>query len=431
MEVKSVVEDIDPVTKQIKVSIPAETVTQEISSAIADLTARASLKGFRPGKAPRQMVEKLHGPRVRLEVANRLISNTLSKLVKDNSIDMIGAPEIDVASFEPGKEIEYTAQISVLPNPTIVGYDSIKVSVPKTEVTEADVQGVIDRIVQSKATTKKLDFRTTAKLGDVVDATLLVELEGEPPSRPEPLVVALGEGKVPAELENGIVGMEIGTAKDIVTVVPADNPNKAIAGKKTTYKVTLNGLSERVLPELNDEFVRGLAFGPQTVLELRMETRKQLEEQSTRDSKEKIRQAVLDQLLERNEFLVPNVLIDEEIRSMLVRNGAIDPQKLDPAKISMERFREHFGEVAKKRVRTAIIVDLIGKQENVKPSDADISAAIEDLAGRNGLPADEVRKFLLSSDQATGFMVEVSRTKVLDFLQSRTEIEYKAAEGAA
>ena len=97
MEVKSVVQDIDPVTKQIKVSIPAETVTQEISSAITDLAARANLKGFRPGKAPRAMVEKLHGPRVRLEVANRLISNSLSKLVKDHSIDMIGAPEIDVA----------------------------------------------------------------------------------------------------------------------------------------------------------------------------------------------------------------------------------------------------------------------------------------------------------------------------------------------
>jgi len=433
MEVKSVVEDIDPVTKQIKVSIPAETVTQEFSSAINDLAARANLKGFRPGKAPRQMVEKLHGPRVRLEVANRLISNTLSKLVKDNSIDMIGSPEIDVASFEPGKEIEYTAQISVFPNPTITGYVKITVAVPKSEVTDADVQNVIDRIVQSKATTKKLEFRTTAQSGDVVDAMLLVELEGEAPSRPEPLVIALGEGKVPSELENGIIGMDIGASKEIETIVPEDNPNKAIAGKKTTYKVTLNGLSERVLPELNDDFVKTLGFGPQTVLELRLETRKQLEEQTAQESKEKVRQAILDVLLEKNDFLVPNVLVDDELRNLLVRNGAIDPKRVDPEKINMEPFRERLGDVARKRVRTAIIVDLIGKKETLKPTDEDITAALTDIAEKNGLPVDEVRKILLSSEQTTGFFVEVSRNKVLEFLQSRAEVEFttKTADSPA
>jgi trigger factor len=336
-----------------------------------------------------------------------------------------------VASFEPGKEIEYTAQISVFPNPTISGYDKINVAVEKSEVTDGDVQGVIDRILQSKATTKKLDFRTTAQSGDVVDAMLHVELEGEAPSRPEPLVIALGEGKVPAELETGIVGMEIGASKDIVTVVPEDNQNKAIAGKKTTYHVTLNGLSERVLPELNDDFVKSLGYGPQTVLELRMETRTQLEEQAAQESKEKVRQAILDVLLEKNDFIVPNVLVDSELRHLLVRNGAIDPKRVDPEKLSMEPFRERLGDVARKRVRTAIIVDLIGKTENLKPTDEDITAALTDIAEKNGLPVDEVRKILLSSEQTSGFLVEVSRNKVLEFLQSRSEVVYTAKAAAA
>jgi trigger factor len=431
MEVKSVVQDIDPVTKQIKVSIPAETVTQEISSAITDLAARANLKGFRPGKAPRAMVEKLHGPRVRLEVANRLISNSLSKLVKDHSIDMIGAPEIDVASFEPGKEIEYTAQVSVFPKPEIVGYDSLKVSVPKGEITDEDVEQVIERIRQSKATTKKLDFRNVAQKGDVVDAALLVELEGEPPSRPEPLVVGLGEGKVPVELEDGIVGMEVGQSKEIVTVVEAEHPNKQIAGKKTTYKVTLNGLSERVLPELTDDFVKGLSFGPQTVLELRIETRKQLEEQAAQELKEKTHQAILDQLLEKNEFPVPNVLIDDEIRNLLVRNGVLDPKRADIEKLNMEPFRERLGEVAKKRVRTAVLVDAVGKKEGIKASDDDINAALKDIADKNGLPVEEVRKFFLQSEQNVGFFVELGRNKVLDFLHGKAEVSFVAPEKGA
>lgn len=426
MEVKSVVQDIDQVTKQIKVSIPAETVSSEVTLAINDLATRANLKGFRPGKAPRAMVEKLHGPRVRLEVANRLISSSLSKLVKEHSIDMIGAPEIDVASFEPGKEIEYTAQVSIFPKPEIVGYESLKVEVPKGEIGDTDVQQVIDRIVQSKATTKKLEFRNVAQKGDVVDASLLVELEGEAATRPEPLVVALGEGKVPAELDDGIIGMEIGQAKEIVTVVEADHPNKDLAGKKTTYKVTLNGLSERVLPELNDEFVKGLNFGPQTVLELRIETRKQLEEQAEQELKEKTSQAILDVLLGQNDFPVPTVLIDDEIRSLLVRNGVIDPKRADIEKLSMEPFRERLGEVAKKRVRTAILVDAIGKKENLKASDDDINAAIKDIADKNGLPIDEVRKFFLQSDQNVGFMVEIGRNKVLDFLKSKAEVTYTA-----
>jgi len=424
MDFKSSIEDIDTVTKQIKVSIPADTVTTEFNSALNEVAGSAQMKGFRAGKAPRHLVEKMHGQRIRLEVANRLISSSLHNVVRENKIDMVGSPEIDVASFEPGKEIEYTAQISIFPRPEIAGYEQVAVSAPRGEVTDKDVDGVVERMREVRATPRKLEFRNTAQKGDVVDASLLVELEGEEPTRPEPLVVGLGEGRIPAELEEGIVGMEVGTAKEIVVTVPDDHQNKQMAGKKVTYKVTLNSLSEKVLPELTDDFVKSLNLEPKTILELRVQVRKDLEAQSEREAKEAAHMAILDELMKRNDFQVPQVIIDDEIRSMLVRNNFIDPQKTNPESISMEPFRERLGEMALKRVRSALVVDRIAEKENIRASEEDLQTHIAQVAEQNQLPLEEVRKFFMNAERKMNLLVELTRTRVLDFLLDKAAVTW-------
>lgn len=431
MDFKSSVTDLDTVTKQFTVSIPAEKVTKESESALTGFAARTKIKGFRPGKAPRDLVEKLHGAEIRVEVANRLISSTLNDLIKEHKLDVVGNPDVNIGTFEPGKEIEYTAKVSVFPNPEIKKYDKFKVKVTKREVKDSDVDDVIEDMRKSRATPQKLAFRNKAQKDDVIDAMLSVAVEGEETSRPEPLAIVLGSNTLPADVEEQIIGMEIGESKEISSKIPDTHPNEALRGKSATFKVSLNALSEKILPELDDKFAESLNMEVKTVLELKLKIRQQLEEYHTREMKKDTQAAVIDQLLLEHEFQIPQVLVDDEIRGMLMRNGVLNQQQADISRLSMEPFREKLGDVAARRVRSAIIVDQIGKNENLKAADEDIEKALEDIAQQNGVSKDDVRRFFLNQERGLGFLLEITRNKVLEHLVSKAEVEYTDAAPAA
>ena len=166
-EVNSSIENIDEVTRQIKISIPAEQINKEVEEALTRAARTTTVKGFRAGKAPRHMVEALHGTRVRVEVADRLIAASLSDVARKHEMDIVGNPQIDIQAVEPGKPLEFTARVSLFPHPEIKGYEKFHVRVPKHEPTDADIDQVIERMRRSKATLKKLEFRNTAQEGDV------------------------------------------------------------------------------------------------------------------------------------------------------------------------------------------------------------------------------------------------------------------------
>lgn len=424
MDTNSSVKDIDEVTKQATVSIPADTVLSEFKEAIDRLSKTAHVKGFRPGKAPTQVLEKLHGKRVHMEVANRLISSSLHDLLKELNLDVVGQPEIEVSSFEPGQEITYTANISLLPKPTIEQYASFNVSVEKREVNDQDIENVVERLLTARSTNKPLEFRNTVNEGDIIDASLLVSIEGEEPSRPEPLVVGLGEGRLPEELEKAMIGQEVGTSREVEVTHAEDYSNEQLRGKKVTYKISLNSISEKVAPELTDEFVKGLGEEFETVIELRLHIRKQLEEQVEQASKEDVQQAVLEQLLDANPFKIPQILIDDEIRSLLVRSGYVDPNKVNPAMIPVDELRKDFGEMAEKRVKTVILVDRLGDQESISALEDDIDSYMERVSEQNGLPVPDIKKFLLDGERRQSTLREITRDKVLEFLVGRAEVTY-------
>ena len=433
MDYQSNVEDVNEVTKKVTVTIPGSVVAKEFDSAMQEVARNAAIKGFRPGKAPVHLVRQLHGGRVKFEVANRLISTCLGKIVQDEKIEMIGSPEVDFSGFEEGKEFSFTANLSLMPRPTISNYDKFKVEAAKHEITDKEVDQVLERMRESKGKLKKNEFRTTAKTGDVVGGDLVITLEGEAANRPEPIVVELGSGTLPKELDEAIVGMEIGTSKTVSITLPADHRNQKLAGKPANYQFTLNEISEKDLPALDDAFAASLGLETETLLALRIKIREQLESQAKSEEKAEIHAAVLEQVVERNQFLVPQFIIDEEIRDLLVRNRAIDPQKTKPEDIDVTPFRASLGEIALKRVRTAIAVDRICDQENVIAADEEVHAQMELLSKEHNIPVAEVQKYFAEGQRVDSLKGEVRRNKVLDLLRSRatvTEKKEKAAKAA-
>lgn len=426
MNFTSSIQDVDPITKEIKISIPADHVIKKCSDELSSIARTSKIKGFRPGKAPRAMVEKLYGEGVFARVSQQLISDSLYDVVREKAIDMVGNPAIDVAQLEQGKQIDFTAKVSVLPKPEVTGYDKIDVSVKQRKVEDAQVEEFIQKLRERRATIQGLQFRNTAKKGDVVEGQLSIAVSGDAASRPEPFVGVLGDNRLPAEVESKIEGLEIGQKAEVSVQHGDDAQVRELAGKEATYSFTLSALHERVLPELTDDFAKESGVeGAQTVLDLRVKTRERLEKESEDEAKSDVQQAILEKLLSLNDFQIPEALIDHEIRLLLVRSGLVDPKKVDVERINAAPFREHFGETAGKRVKTAILVDRVAQQENLSLSDDDRKKAYAEFAEGNGVTAEDVERYFSSPERRPSFDVELLRNKVLDMLVERTKVSYE------
>lgn len=422
MNIDSEVNDIDEVTKKIKVTIPAEKVTQEFNEAITEVSKTVKLKGFRPGKAPRHMVEQMHGSRVRMEVANRLISSSLEELVKDLKIEMVGSPEIEVSSFEPGQLLEYTASLSIFPSPNLADYKKLKVSVVQRKVEDKDVDRVLEEMRDHHAELKKNEFRTAAKQGDVVDLSVAVGLEGEEAGRPEPVVTRLGDKLLPEEVEQACEGMEIGQSKSQTVTLPDDHQVPKLRGMKAVYNLTLNTIYDKILPELSDEFAQKI--GSSSMLDARIKVREQLEQANKEQIKADVHAAIIKVLTEANKFLVPQVIVDDQIRSLLVRGGIVDPNKVDPNRISVEPFREKLGDVALERAKSTIILDKIAELEKLQASEEEIEKALGEIATENKVDMVEVKKYFRQAGRMVSLAMQLTRDKVLSFLETKTEVTF-------
>lgn len=421
MKTESSVENINDVTRRIKVAIPLERVKQETEIALNEAAKNAHIKGFRPGKAPKDIIEKTHGARVRLEVANRLISSTLGEVIREHELDMIGSPEIEMADYQPDHPIEYTATVSLYPKPEIGNIEKIKVQLRKQEVKDSDVEQVLENMRKSKATLKKLDFRDTVEPGDVVDALISVEKDGKTEGRPEPLVIEVGEGRIKKELEDALIGMKIGETKKV-----ENTPQEAAGESNFSYVITLQSISERILPEANDEFVKSLQLESQTLLELRMEIRKNLEQSIEKNKESELHAEILKYVVGKNSFQVPQLMIDNEIYNLLMKSGQIKADQ----EVKIEDYRETFGEIADYRVKSAVAVDRIADQENIELKEEEIQKELSDMAQSYNVTKEEMMGYLQKNNILNGFLTELRRSKAIDSLVARTEVEYLPAEDA-
>jgi len=424
----SSITDVDEITKKVSVQVPADDVQKELDVALGRVMKDATIKGFRKGKAPKSIVEKLHGERVRAEVTERLVSKALQELIKEHQIEMVGYPRIDLEPFKAGEELKFEADIDLFPRPTVSGYEKFSIEIPKREIQDEHVDETLKRFQDGQAQLREIKDRDVIQDGDVIQGTITVKIGDEETSKPEPLNAQLGKQELHEDIEKGLIGSKLGEQIRVDSAFPEDHQNEALRGKSAVYEVTVEAISEKILPELDDSFAKQSGLGVETLLEFKLKIREELTKSAETESRSDAQAKIIDQILEQNSFKVPQSLIDDEIRSLMVRQRLIDPQKVDPNKVSVEPFREYFGEPAEKRVKTSIMVDRIAEQEKLDLSPDEHEAAIVRVAEDNGIPADEVRKYLQQNEAASSFRLEQTRNKVLDFLYARATINYVEEE---
>jgi trigger factor len=430
MSFQSTVEDIDEITKRLLIQVPSEMVSKEYEASLTSVAKSAHIKGFRPGKVPRNIIERQMGDRVRFDVVNRLMSDALKAAYEQHKLDVVGQPEVDFNDFDLTKSFEFSATVSLYPTPTIENYLNRTVKVVKKEVADKDVEQSLERLLESKAEIKPVEGRTQAEKGDVVALAVEVRVEDGEFSRGEPFVDVLGSGKLSSSVEEQVVGMAAGETKEIGIVAGDDHPNPELRGKNVTYKVMLHGMFTKNLPVLDDAFVKGLGLEVETVDALKAKVKEQLAKQVEADLKSETQGALLDLLVNENPFKVPSAMVDDEIRGLVSHYGFAG-RGAKPESIDVNAYRPQFEEFALNRIRCAIIIDRVGSSEKISVEDADRDRMIERLAEQNGSTVEATRKAVLDKSRIFSFLLEVRRTKILDHLLANTTVEFAKGEESA
>jgi trigger factor len=429
MDFQSSVESIDEVTRKIVVVVGKDRVAKEYQSSVRQVGRTAQVAGFRRGKVPTQMVERLMGDRIKYDITNRLITEGLRSALETHNLNAIGQPQVDLKEMQTQNDLEFTATVEILPEPQIGSYFDRSIEVEKKTVDESDVAKALEQLTESRAQLDPIEGRTIIEAGDVAALTVSIKIEDGEFSQAEPFVDQIGSGRLSKQVEEQLVGLEANTDKEIEIVGDDEHPIDDIRGKKAVYKVVIHGIYSKILPTIDDDFAKSLDMDVETVAELNQALKTKLVDEAESNAKSDAQVALLDLLVKENDFKIPQSLVDDEIRDIIVRMGFIN-KKMNPEDLDIVPFRQYFQDAATKRIQTAIVVDRIGVQEDVKVEDADTKAMLEKIAEQNGVTVEVATKTLLDKSRRAGFLSEVRRTKILDMLMARTTVKYQPKKEA-
>ena len=381
------IENTSNLGRKIKVTVPADRVEQEFSSRIKRLSGQVKLPGFRPGKVPAKVVEQKYGKQVMNELATELIQTTFQEALGQEQLRPAGGPKIEPVKPERGKELEYTAEFEVYPeigNPDLEG---VEVRRPVCDVTDEDIDRTVETLRKQRAVWSDVD--RAASNGDQVIIDFLGKIDGEPFAGGEAkdYALELGSGSFIPGFEDALVGAKAGEEKQVDVTFPEAYQAEHLAGKPATFEVQVKAVKESGLPEVDEDFVKGLGIEEGGIEKFRSEVRNNLEREMRQRLRSLLNTRVVEALLERNPLEIPEALIMEE----LGRAQQIAAQ----AGRAMTKPTEADREAARRRVATGLIFAEVMQNSGLQADSDRVQAQVDEMATEYDDP-EEFKKWLFS-----------------------------------
>lgn len=422
------IEEVNEVEKIISINIPGKDYKTNFSSELNRIAKRASLKGFRPGKAPISVVSKLYGESIKAEVVNKLVTKAYQEVLDKNKLNIVGQPKLDVDFENEEDGLKVRAEVAIFPNPEIKHYKdlSLEVEVVTEKKLESMIEDRFKDLPRELSRPEKIEDREEVQDADILVLNLEA-FDGE--DKIDSLsfknaFVELGQkfGQVPEFIHPKLVGLKKSVEVEFKEAVPADFSVEDLRGKKLTFKALVESIYVRDIKELTDEYVkeRGVA---ESVEELKKRVRSQVQNEVKSSNLNAKEQKLVDVISEKNEFLIPQAMIDEEIREMLFQYGVLDPKKRESYSFDVSQFRESSGEMASKRAKSGIVVRKIIEQEKIKVDDADIEAWLEEKAKEEGIELEEFKNMFAKHANKGQLKSAILREKIIDFLVQNNKIK--------
>lgn len=415
------VETINPVTKKVSFEIPADQVTAEIERAYSGIQKRAKLQGFRPGKAPMQLIKRTYSEAMRDEVMRRFYEKTLFKALNENKINPIDPPTIESDVLTEGSSFKYSALVEVMPEIQLNDYVGLEITKQAYEFNPEVIEDEIQRMRENIAQLVPVDDDATVEKGHSVtlDYSFSVEECPEETTKADDAQVEVGEYRLMPEFEDRLVGMKCGETRQISVTLPEGYRTPAAAGKEGVFQVTVKAIKRKELPELNDEFAQQFGeFASMEELRTKMtELRKKHElDRIANEQKELIIQA----LIQKNQIEVPQSLVKRQLDYMLDNlKNRLKSQRLsmDVMGIDDDGFRERFKDAAADKVRGSLLLNALIEKENFSVTEEELEKRFEEIAAGNADVLERVREYYATNSNGKQSMdSEIKEDMAIRFL---------------
>ncbi len=368
------VETIGNIDRKMTVAVPAAQVDQEVEKRLKSMAGRVRIDGFRPGKVPFSVVKKRYGDSVRYEVVEGLLGKTFQQAAGQENLRVAGLPEIDLKTMEAGQDLEYIATFQVYPEIIIAGVETLTISRPVAEVTDADLDKMVEII--RKQNQEWQDTDRAAQVGDMVSVDFAGTLNGEAfeGGSAEDYSVELGAGRMLKDFEEGLAGMKAGEEKIVDVAFPENYHAENLKGQTAQFKLSMKRVRESVLPVVDGEFIKKFGVEDGSVDTFRAEVKKNMQRELGNTIKAQIKQQVMDGLADLHAVDVPKALVSDEIRYIREEFS----QSMGGSANNMPD--ELFAPQAERRVKLGLIVGEVIRQHNLQRDPERVDAMLENVA---------------------------------------------------
>lgn len=419
------VETLSPVRRRLRVEVPQEQVVAELERAYSGLSRQARVPGFRPGRAPRHVLERQFGDHVRSEVFGKLIQESLTEAVERESISVVGAPQIETEQAQPGHALRYSATLEVYPEVAVGGYEALELERQIAAVTDGDVDRSLSELRESLAQLLPVEGRSTVQAGDVAVIDYEGRVEDRTVTRGENRPCEIGSGKFPPGFEDRLIGAEVGAELDFEVAMPEKGGAREVAGKTIAFHVAVRGISTKEVPALDDDFAKD--HGECDTLEqLRARVRTQLETFASHQADERVRGVAVGKILDaQGEIELPQALVKERLEQLVHevvndwRSRRIWPKDEDAA---FESLRQELAPRAEGNVKAAVVLDAIARKEGIEVTQADLDAEVERMASGAGDAADRVRSLYAKAEARESLLARLRRQRAVEWAVARAQI---------
>jgi trigger factor len=431
---KASIEQITPVKKRLTVEIEPEEVDKKIEEAYKQLRKKARVDGFRPGKVPRNILQRYFGAQVNEDVKRGLLSETLPQAFEETKIFPVAMPVIENESLKAGEGYKYVALMEVRPEFELKDYMGLEVDKEILSVSDESVNGQLEEIRRANSRLKPLEEDRGIRNDDC--AILEYEaFEGLKPIegvKAQNFLVRVGSNQFHPEFEKGLLGLKTGESKEITVDFAQDHPNTKLAGKKVLFKVKVTDVKLMEIPELNDDFAKSLGADFNDLETLKNRIREDMRGREEKRVDRELKRRLLDKISATVSFDLPESLVDSEMRyavetvkQNLMRMGS----NFEKSGLTEAKVREDFRAASEKRVKDLLILGEIARQNDLSVSEIELEQGFADLARGIGQDAKVVRQYYEAKGLMDGFRDRLLEEKTLNYLAKGAKIrEVEAAQ---
>ena len=413
-------ENLEKNMVKLTIEVSAEDLEKALQAVYMKEKSRISLPGFRKGKVPRAMIEKMYGVEIFFEdAANMLITQEYPKAVDECGADVVSRPEIDIAQMEKGKPFIFTAEVAVRPEVTLGEYKGVTVTKIDSTVTEEELNAEIDKERKSNARTITVEDRAIED-GDIA----VIDFEGFTDGvafeggKGENHSLVIGSHSFIDGFEEQLVGRKTGEELDVNVTFPEEYHAQELAGKPAVFKVKINEVKMEELPELDDEFAQDVSEFD-TLAEYKEDVEKKLVERKTAEGKRMQESEAVDNIVEASQMDIPDVMIETQAQSMMedfanriTQQGLSMEQYMQFSGTTTEQMLEQMKPEALKRIQSSLVLEEIAKKEDIQVSEEDIDAELDRMASMYGMEADQLKEFMGDAEKES-MKIELSVQKAV------------------